>query len=95
MRYFNEFRRTKSKISKSKLNKNETIKGGVVMYGLSNDKRRATRDLDLDVIKYSLSGESIKKFIDVLNLVDDGIKIYNGHGEMTTLRYRRITSSRL
>ncbi len=65
-----------NKISKSKLNRNVTIKGGVVMYGLSNDKRRATRDLDLDFIKYSLSEESIKKFIDTLNLVDDGIKIY-------------------
>ena len=65
-----------NKISKSKLNRNVTIKGGVVMYGLSNDKRRATRDLDLDFIKYSLSEESIKKFVDTLNLVDDGIKIY-------------------
>lgn len=65
-----------NKISKSKMNKNVTIKGGVVMYGLSNDKRRATRDLDLDFIKYSLADESIKTFIDTLNLVDDGIKIY-------------------
>ena len=51
------------KISKSKMKKNVTIKGGVVMYGLSNDKRRATRDLDLDFIKYSLANESIKVFI--------------------------------
>lgn len=65
-----------NKISKSKMNKNVTIKGGVVMYGLSNDKRRATRDLDLDFIKYSLADESIKNFIDTLNLVDDGIKVY-------------------
>lgn len=65
-----------NKISKSKMNKNVTIKGGVVMYGLSNDKRRATRDLDLDFIKYSLDDESINAFIDTLNLVDDGIKVY-------------------
>ena len=39
-----------NKISKSKVNRNVTIKGGVVMYGLSNDKRRATRDLDLNLI---------------------------------------------
>ena len=65
-----------NKISKSKMNKNVTIKGGVVMYGLSHDKRRATRDLDLDFIKYSLADESINTFIDVLNLVDDGIKVY-------------------
>ena len=43
------------------MNKNVTIKGGVVMYGLSNDRRRATRDIDLDFIKYSLANESIKK----------------------------------
>lgn len=65
-----------NKISKSKMNKNITIKGGVVMYGLSNDKRRATRDLDLDFIKYSLADESIKVFIDTLNLVNDGVKVY-------------------
>lgn len=64
-----------NKISKSKMNKNITIKGGVVMYGLSNDKRRATRDLDLDFIKYSLADESIKLFIDKLNLINDGINI--------------------
>lgn len=65
-----------NKISKSKMNKNVTIKGGVVMYGLSNDKRRATRDLDLDFIKYSLADESIRNFIDILNSVDDDIKVY-------------------
>ena len=43
-----------SKISKSKFKNHITIKGGVVMYSISNDKRRATRDLDLDFIKYSL-----------------------------------------
>ena len=64
-----------NKISKSNMSKNITIKGGVAMYALSNDKRRATRDLDLDFIKYSLSLESINSFIDKLNLVDDGIQI--------------------
>ena len=39
-------------------------KGGVVMYGLSNDKRRATRDLDMDFIKYSISDDSIKNIND-------------------------------
>lgn len=65
-----------NKISKSAMNKNVTIKGGVVMYGLSNDKRRATRDLDLDFIKHSLADESIKSFIDTLNLINDGIRVY-------------------
>ena len=64
-----------NKISKSTLNHNVTIKGGVVMYGLSNDLRRATRDLDLDFIRYSLDNKSIRIFIEKLNEVDDGITI--------------------
>ena len=51
-----------AKISKSALNRNITIKGGVVMHNISKDSRRATRDLDLDFIKYSLDDKSIKKF---------------------------------
>ena len=51
------------KISKSKFKEHITIKGGVVMHSISKNKRRATRDLDLDFIKYSLDN------------VDDGIYI--------------------
>lgn len=65
-----------NKISKSNMKRNITFKGGVVMYGLSNDKRRSTRDMDLDFIKYSLANESIKIFIDRLNSVNDGIRIF-------------------
>ena len=65
------------KIAKSTLNRNVTIKGGVIMYNLSNDKRRATKDLDLDFIRYSLDDESIKGFINKLNDMDDNITIYN------------------
>ena len=83
-----------NKISKSKMNKNVTIKGGVVMYGLSNNKRRATRDLDLDFIKYSLGNESIKKFIDTLNLVNDGIKVYID-GEIQELRHQDYKGKRV
>ena len=64
-----------SKIFKSKFKEHITIKGGVVMHSISNDKRRATRDLDLDFIKYSLSDKSIIDFINVLNKVNDGISI--------------------
>ena len=52
------------KISKSSLNRNVTIKGGVVMHHISKDKRRATRDMDFDFIKYSLEDSSIKNFVD-------------------------------
>lgn len=64
-----------SKIAKSKFKEHITIKGGVVMHSISNDKRRATRDLDLDFIKYSLEDESIINFIKILDNVDDGIHI--------------------
>ena len=83
-----------NKISKSKMNKNITIKGGVVMYSLSNDKRRATRDLDLDFIKYSLADESIKLFIDKLNLVDDGITILID-GEIQELHHQDYNGKRV
>ncbi len=64
-----------AKISKSSLNRNITIKGGVVMHNISKDSRRATRDLDLDFIKYSLSNESIENFIDKLNHEESDITI--------------------
>ena len=63
------------KISNSSFKDNITIKGGVVMHSISNDIRRATRDLDLDFIKYSLEDDSIKVFIDKLNHVNDNVKI--------------------
>lgn len=83
-----------NKISKSKMNKNVTIKGGVVIYGLSNDKRRATRDLDLDFIRYSLADESIRNFINVINSVDDGIKVYID-GEMQELHHQDYKGKRV
>ena len=63
------------KIFNSNFKNHITIKGGVVMHSISKDIRRATRDLDLDFIKYSLDDDSIKDFIDKLNNVNDNIKI--------------------
>lgn len=63
------------KISNSSFREHITIKGGVVMHNISKDKRRATRDLDLDFIKYSLEDDSIRNFIDKLNNVKDNIDI--------------------
>lgn len=50
-------------IAKSLLSRNVTIKGGVVMRNLSKDARRATQDIDLDFLKYSISDDAIKMFI--------------------------------
>ena len=83
-----------SKISKSEFKKNMTIKGGVVMHSLSNSVRRATRDLDLDFIKYSLGNESIRSFIDKLNSVGDNITI-EIIGEMEELRHQDYSGKRV
>ena len=57
-------------IAKSSLNRNVTIKGGVVMRSKTKNVRRATQDLDLDFIRYSLSDESIDAFISKLNCLE-------------------------
>lgn len=81
-----------NKISKSTMNHNVTIKGGVVMHGISNDKRRATRDLDLDFIRYSLSDEDIKRFIEKLNDNDIKIKVV---GQITELHHQDYNGKRV
>lgn len=50
-------------ISDSGMARNATIKGGVVMRSISGDARRATQDLDLDFIRYSISDDSIRRFV--------------------------------
>lgn len=58
-------------IEKSSLNRNITVKGGVVMRNISKDSRRATQDMDIDFIRYSLSDESIEDFIKKINCLPD------------------------
>lgn len=57
-------------ISRSHLNENITVKGGVVMRELSQNSRRATQDIDIDFIRYSLEEDSIKSFVKTLNNID-------------------------
>jgi len=47
----------------------------VVIQNISDDYRRATRDLDLDFIRYSLEDGSIREFIRKLNNTKDGIDV--------------------
>lgn len=61
-------------IAESNLGRNVTIKGGVVMRSITGNVRRATEDLDIDFIKYSLEDESIRCFISKLNCLE-GISI--------------------
>lgn len=63
------------KICNSSFKENVTIKGGVVMHTLSCSKRRATRDLDLDFIKYSLDDVSIISFVNKLSVLPDKIRV--------------------
>ena len=56
-------------LSESSLSRNTTIKGGVVIRSISKDARRATQDLDIDFIRYSLRDESVRAFIQQLNVL--------------------------
>lgn len=50
-------------IATSSLNRNVTIKGGVVMRGKTKNIRRATQDIDLNFIRYSLGNDSIDALV--------------------------------
>ena len=56
-------------ISQTSMNRNITVKGGVVMRSISHNARRATQDIDLDFIRYPLQDEAIRAFISKLNSV--------------------------
>lgn len=68
------------------LSRNVTIKGGVVMRSLTKNNRRATRDIDLDFIHYSLDDSAIREFVEKLNCID-GIQIVLS-GEITELKHQ-------
>ncbi len=73
-------------IAEGPLSRNVTIKGGVVMRSITKNNRRATSDIDLDFIHYSLEDESIRKFVDMLNCID-GIRVEMS-GEITELKHQ-------
>ncbi len=62
-------------IAESPLNRNVTIKGGVVMRSKTGNSRRATQDIDIDFIRYSLEDDSIIRFVSKLNCLD-GTNVY-------------------
>ena len=83
-----------TKICKSNFKNHITVKGGVVMHSISNSIRRATRDLDLDFIKYSLEDDSICEFIKKLNSVNDNINIQIV-GNITELSHQDYNGKRV
>ncbi len=58
-------------LSESSLCRNATIKGGVVMRSITGDSRRATQDMDIDFIRYSISDDSIRTFIQTIDCLPD------------------------
>ncbi len=80
-------------ISQSSLNRNITVKGGVVMRSISHDARRATQDIDLDFIRYSLQDDAIRAFVEKLNSV--GIVSIRTTGTIEELRQQDYHGKRI
>lgn len=80
-------------IAESSLARNVTIKGGVVMRSMSGDVRRATQDIDIDFIRYSLSEESIDRFLRGINCIE-GIGIERD-GEIEELNQQEYNGKRV
>lgn len=80
-------------LSKSSLCRNATIKGGVVMRSITGDSRRATQDIDIDFIRYSLSDEAIRAFVKKLDCLPD-IRI-SQTGRITELKQQDYHGKRV
>ena len=80
-------------IAESGMARNATIKGGVVMRSLSKNARRATQDIDLDFIRYSISDESIRQFVKRLDCID-GLSIAID-GKITELNHQDYKGKRI
>ena len=80
-------------IALSGLSRSVTIKGGVVMRNISHNDRRATQDADLDFIKYSISDDSIAKFLRKIELAV-GINIAIKH-PIITLKHKDYQGKRV
>jgi len=74
------------KIGSSKASSYVTIKGGMLLYNLTKNARRATTDLDFDFIRYSLDDVSLKAFIRKLDSLHDGIHVFS-EGKFQTLKH--------
>lgn len=72
---------------------NVTIKGGVVMSGITGDIRRATMDMDVDFVRYGLTDENIDRWIRRLNCLE-GIRIERS-GDIADLRHQNYQGKRV
>ena len=73
-------------LAEGPLNRNVTIKGGVVMRSLTKNNRRATSDIDLDFIHYSLDEAAIREFVKKVNCIE-GVRI-EMFGEIKELKHQ-------
>jgi len=80
-------------MEKSGLARNVTVKGGVVMSDITDDVRRATMDMDVDFVRYSLSSEKINDFVGRLNCID-GVTIER-IGDIVDLNHRDYRGKRV
>ena len=65
-----------SKITKSKYVDKVLLKGGVVMYNITQEQRRSTLDLDIDLIRINIQNdENIEQFLNDLNNKDQNYHI--------------------
>ena len=80
-------------ISESTMNRNVTIKGGVVMRSITGNVRRATRDIDFDFIRYSIDEAAIREFIEKLNVLE-GITLQIS-GEIEELSQQEYRGKRI
>ena len=71
-----------------------TIKGGILIQQLSRDKRRATRDIDLDFLRYSIADESVRHFIETLNMGDSDFSVVIV-GSIKELRHQDYNGKRV
>lgn len=71
-----------------------TLKGGVVIQHLSGDSRRATLDIDLDFIRYSLEDRQIEAFIERLNEASPHFRLVI-EGDIEPLRHQDYQGKRV
>lgn len=78
---------------KSKYKNNVTIKGGIVMYNLSNNARRATIDIDLDLIRIYLADDNLYNIFNTHKL--NGINIFVDKDKITNLKHQDYKGKRI
>ncbi len=86
-----------NRIYNSKYSDNITIKGGVVMFHLTNNIRRATVDIDMDLINMSIATENIINIFIELSKLDniDSFKLSIDKNKIEELSHQDYHGKRL